>query len=146
MSTDVPLESTRAFTAHLIENTELTRPFWEAAKRDKLVMQHCDKCRTFVWYPRPLCPNCGSTELKWNEMSGEGKIYSFTIVRQALRNPFDFRGRLPLILALIDLDEGPKILSNVIDANIERISIGSKVSVVYFENPEGLTLPVFKLK
>jgi uncharacterized OB-fold protein len=120
-----------------------TRAFWEATQKKELRYQRCDDCETIVFYPRRHCTGCLGSNLSWQTASGKGSIYSFSVVRQSY-HPF-FRARVPYAVAWIDLDEGPRLLSNVVgveDPGAE-LSIGQEV-VVEWEEHEELSIPLFR--
>src|SRR5919201_1100497 len=98
----------------LPEITPVNQPFWDGAKAGKLMMQKCQNCGTWVFCPRPVCGECASDKLEWVQVSGKGKIFSFTVIRevvgQALRG---FGPDIPYVTAWIDLDEGPRFCSNL---------------------------------
>jgi uncharacterized OB-fold protein len=124
--------------------TELdTRPFWEATKEKKLRYQRCDDCNTVVFYPRRHCTNCLSQKLSWHTASGQGTVYTYSIVRQSY-HPF-FRTLVPYAVAWIDLDEGPRLLSNVVGIADpgKDIKVGQRV-MVEWEAHEELAVPLFK--
>ena len=120
-----------------------TRPFWEATKQRELKYQKCDDCDAVVWYPRSHCTSCLSQSLGWHTSSGKGTIYSFSVVRQSY-HPF-FRPRVPYAIAWIDLDEGPRVLSNVVGVKDpgQELAIGQRV-VVEWEPYDELAIPLFK--
>lgn len=106
----------------IIENSPETKPFWDAAAAGRFVLPRCRRCQKIHWYPRGICPHCLSTELEWQESSGEGEIYSFSVNRM---------GKEPYVAAYVTLSEGPIMLTNVIDADPATLSIGKKVKVVF---------------
>jgi len=119
-----------------------TRPFWEATKQHELRYQVCNACSGVVFYPRRHCPHCMSFDLRWETSKGAGAIYSFTIIRQ-IGHPF-FRTRAPYAVALIDLDEGFRLMSHVVvdkDA-VDGVAIGQRVRVDW-EDYDEVSLPVF---
>ena len=123
----------------------LTQPFWDAAANKKLVMQRCRSCDAFEWCPHPSCTECGSDHLEWTTVSGRGTIFSFTIVRQVTdRRGREFENDVPYIAAWIDLEEGPRFCSNVVDCPIDTIAIGMPVEVVFEETGGGIFLPKFR--
>ena len=120
-----------------------TQAFWEATRSKELRYQQCDDCETIVFYPRRHCTGCLGSNLSWHTASGKGSIYSFSVVRQSY-HPF-FRARVPYAVAWIDLEEGPRMLSNVVgveDPGAE-LSIGQQV-VVEWEEHEELSIPLFR--
>jgi uncharacterized OB-fold protein len=137
--------STIEYEKFLPEMSSLTKPFWDYCQRHELRMQFCNVCKTWVWYPKAWCPNCGERNtLEWRKLAGRGEVYSFTIVRQVIDNSPAFQKDLPFVIGLIELEEGPRIYSNVSDVKPEDVKIGDKVSA-YFEDvtPE-LSLPKFR--
>jgi uncharacterized protein len=105
-------------------------------------MQFCNNCSSWIWYPKALCPNCGHKEaVEWKKMSGRGRIYSFTIIRQVIDNSPSFQKDIPFVIGLIELEEGPRIYSNVKEQDVK---IGDAVEL-YFEDvtPE-ISLPKFR--
>jgi hypothetical protein len=120
----------------------ITKPFWEYCKSHELRMQFCTNCNEWIWYPKAWCPSCGSRSgLEWRKMSGKGMVYSFTVIRQVIDNSPAFQAEIPFVIGLIELEEGPRIYSNVENKEVE---IGDRVSL-YFEDvtPE-FSLPKFR--
>ena len=120
-----------------------SRPFWEAAKAHKLALQQCGDCGRFIYYPRALCPHCSSAELAWRDASGEGAIHTFTIARRGAGAAF--KEDAPYVIALIDLKEGPRMLSNIVTADVEAVRIGQAVRVVFDDVTDEITLPKFEV-
>ena len=123
----------------------LTKTFWEAAADNKLVIQRCSNCGEYVWCPHHLCTECGGNKLEWTPMSGRGMVFSFTIVREVTEG----RGRgfikdIPYIIAWIDLEEGPRFCSNVVDCPVDKITIGMLVEVVFEKAGGDVSLPKFR--
>lgn len=119
-----------------------TRPFWEATKRHELRYQLCDDCSGVVFFPRRHCPHCMSMKLSWKTSRGEGTVYTYTIIRQ-IGHPV-FRERVPYAVAWIDLDEGFRVLSNVVaqDGGTPDVQIGQRVRVLW-EDYDEVALPLF---
>lgn len=120
-----------------------TREFWAATKDRQLKYQQCANCNTIVFYPRRHCTGCTSSNLEWKTASGRGKVYTYSVVRQSY-HPF-FRNRIPYAVAWIDLDEGPRLLSNIVgvDDPLTDIRIGMPVQVEWEEHEE-LNIPLFR--
>ncbi len=118
-----------------------TKEFWAGTKEKEFRYQQCKDCNTVVFYPRRHCTGCTGGTLEWKVASGNATVYSYSVVRQSY-HPF-FRNLVPYIVAWIDLDEGPRILSNVINVTPEEVSIGQKV-VLEWEEHEDLNVPLFK--
>ncbi len=96
--------------------------YQEALNQGKFIIQQCKGCGKHVFYPRVLCPHCGSVELKWVEPTGRGVVYSTSIVRQKPEKGGDYN------VALIELEEGPRMLSRVMDLDPDKVKIGMQVS------------------
>jgi len=124
---------------------DLTRPFWEAAREHRLVIQRCQDCRHFNHPPRPVCNACHSAALTFEPVSGRGTIYSFSVMHQP--NVAGFGGELPYLNILVELEEQPQLflVSNLSEVQREQVRIGGQVEV-YFEDVDAeLTLPKFRL-
>lgn len=120
-----------------------TRRFWEATRDHELRFQRCSACGEIVFHPRAHCTRCLSGGLVWEHSRGEGVIYTFSVVRQSW-HPF-FRARAPYAVAWIDLDEGFRMMSNVVGVEdpARELSIGQRV-VVEWEDHEQLAIPLFR--
>lgn len=119
-----------------------TQPFWSAATEGRLVLARCDRCESVIWYPRQFCPRCHTTDVSWFDASGRGHVYSFTIVRQA---PPPWRDSLPYVIAYVELDEGPRVLTNIVDVDVREVVVGAEVRVVFDRSAEGVGVPRFTL-
>jgi hypothetical protein len=122
-------------------NEHDTREFWQATKDKEFRYQQCQDCETIVFYPRRHCTGCTSGTLEWKVVTGTGSVYTFSIVRQSY-HPF-FRNLVPYCVAWIDLDEGPRILSNVVGIQPDEIRIGQRVQIEWEEHEE-LNIPLFR--
>jgi uncharacterized OB-fold protein len=118
-------------------------PYWEALREHRYSAQHCADCSTTYLYPRALCPACHSPNVGWVELSGEGIVYSFTVSRRASAPAFT--ALLPLVVALVELDEGPRVMTNIVGSAPEAVRIGAKVELEYLDVSDEITLPVFRL-
>ncbi len=123
-------------------NEKLSRPFWDAAKRHELALPRCKTCSGIFFYPREQCPNCFSDDLDWTRVSGLGRLYSFTIVHQSAHPAF--QPDTPHIYAIIQLNEGPKIPSNLVGCEIEDARIDMAVEAVFDDVSEEYTLVKFR--
>jgi uncharacterized OB-fold protein len=115
--------------------------FWQGCKENKLLIQKCKDCSKHIFYPRILCPHCFSEQVEWVESTGKGKIYSYTIARRG-GGPA-FKDDAPYAVALIELDEGVRMFSNIINIDVEKVKCDLPVEVV-FEEQEDFTLPKFQ--
>lgn len=120
--------------------TSFTTGFWDATKRQELVLQFCTTTGKFQHYPRPLSIYTGRRTLEWRTVSGRGTVFSYTITRRA---PPAFRGREPFIVANIELAEGVRFMSNLVDCAVEAVRIGMPVHVVWEPLADGLHYPLF---
>ena len=118
-----------------------TKPFWDGTAQSKIVLPKCNACGVVIWYPRTSCPVCTSTDVSWFEASGRGTVYSFTIVR---RQGGPWRDVLPYVLAYVELDEGPRMLTNIVDTDPSDVSIGQTVQAVFHDTGEGNALVRFR--
>ena len=126
----------------LPELTNLTRPFWEAAKEGKLLVQRCCNCGERIFYPRNICTNCMSSNLEWVQVEGRGKVHTFTIVHYP---PFpSFQNDVPYVLAVIELKEGPRMLTNIVECSTEKVNIGMEVEVVFDHVTKEIAIPEFR--
>jgi uncharacterized OB-fold protein len=120
-----------------------TREYWEAAKNGELHMPKCADCGKFHFYPRTLCPHCGSVKLEWQRCSGRGAVYSFTVVHRAPSPAFE--SDVPYVVAVIALKEGPHLMSTVINMAPDAVRVGQEVRVSFRPAGDGeVMLPVFE--
>ena len=115
--------------------------FFREAARNVLVVPKCLACERTFWHPRPRCPHCGSDRVDWIESAGHGTIHTFTVVRQS--NDAFFATQVPYAVAIIELDEGVRLMSNVVQTPLDAIQIGMRVDVV-FELAGGIGIPMFR--
>ena len=114
--------------------TPETGEFWQAAKEDRLLIKRCRACGKFHWYPRAVCPHCMSGETEWVEAEGDGTIYSFSVMERA---------EVPYAIAYVELAEGVRMMTNIVDCPFAGIRIGQAVSVRFAPTEGGGKLPVF---
>lgn len=119
-----------------------TKPFWDGARAGKLMLQFCKDTQRFQHYPRPVSIYTGSRNLEWREVSGNGRIYACTIVR--VPGP-GLQGRLPLSIATVELDEGVRMIGNIIGGNSEAVRVGDRVVLSWDQLDGGTSYPAFKL-
>jgi uncharacterized OB-fold protein len=123
--------------------TPETRPFWEAARRHELSIQRCRACGRHVFYPRAACPHCFAADLEWRRVSGRGTLHTFTVVHRGQRG---FPLAAPYVIAIVELDEGPRMMTNLVgvDADPARLRIGMPVEVVFEDVSPEIALPRFR--
>ena len=120
--------------------TALSKPHWDGCREGKLRVQRCDDCGTHVFIPQTQCTSCYSQKLKWVESSGRGSVYSCTTIHRPQRLEFE----VPYTVAIIELEEGWHMLSNVIGCPHEDIEVGLEVEVEFVRMSDDITLPMFK--
>ena len=109
--------------------------FWKAAAAGKLLVKYCTDCKQFHWYPRPICPHCGSDRTEFKESAGTGSIYTFSVCRRV--------GPQAFVIAYVRLDDGVTLLTNIVDCDFEAIRIGDRVKVVMKASENGTMVPMF---
>jgi uncharacterized OB-fold protein len=118
-----------------------TEEFWAATAEGRLLLKRCSACGEVIWYPRAICPACHATTTDWFEATGHGRIYSYTVSR---RGEGPFKGAAPYVLAYVELDEGPRLLTNIVDCDVEGVRIDQPVTVVFVDTGEGNALIRFR--
>jgi uncharacterized protein len=121
---------------------EENRPFWEALQRHELYVQKCRDCGDLRYHPRALCTNCLSSRTEWLRSKGLGKIYTFTVTNQ--NQAPGFRESLPYVMAWVELDEGLKMLTNIVDCPPQQVRIGMPVEAVFEDVTPEVTLVQFR--
>lgn len=121
---------------------EESKGFWEACQRHELYVQRCRSCRSYRYYPRALCPACLSDDTEWVRSSGRGAVYTFTVTYQ--NQAPGFRDELPYVLAYVELEEGVRLLTNIVRCPPDDVRIGMPVEVVFDDVTAEVTLPKFK--
>ena len=111
-----------------------TAHFWEQTAKGKLMIKRCTACGEAHYFPRSICPFCFSDKTVWEESSGEGTIYTFSRMRKSASGPY--------AIGYVTLTEGPSLLTNFVDCDMEKLKIGQKVKVV-FKATDGAPLPFF---
>jgi uncharacterized OB-fold protein len=127
--------------APLPEPSIETQPFWDAVQQRKLLMPKCASCGTVTFPPTVACPECSGKEFRWTEISGRGTVYSFTVYHR-LYHPA-FKEKLPYVVAVIALDEGPRIISNVVGIPPDDVRCELPVQVTFEEVRDGYLIPKF---
>jgi uncharacterized protein len=123
--------------------TELTAPYWDAAREGRLVVQECLECRHLWHPPLPACPGChDSGTLGWREVSGTGIVYTYTVVRHPTH--FAFADKIPYVIALVELAEGPRLVTGITGCPVQEVRAGMPVRAVFREVADGVTLPYFE--
>jgi uncharacterized protein len=112
-----------------------TQEFWAAAHENRFIIRRCTACGKAHWYPRVICPFCASEETEWVEASGQGTIYSYSVMR---------RVPAPYAIAYVTLAEGPTMLTNIVECDLDALKIGQKVTIVFRPTEDGPPVPMFK--
>jgi uncharacterized OB-fold protein len=118
-----------------------TQPFWDAAREGKLLIKRCADCGRAHFYPRPFCPFCWSAAVSWEAASGQAALYTWSVVHHNDLPPFS--ERIPYVAAVVDLAEGPRMMTNVVDCDPDRLEVGMRLHVAYRELADDVTVPVF---
>lgn len=124
----------------IAEPDNITEPWWDATKEDKLMIQHCSSCDHYQHYPRSVCTKCASPNLEYVRSEGRGEIYSFTVVHRSPIPAFE----PPYVVALVRLAEGPVLLSNIVGTDPNDVRCDMPVTVTWEPLPDGRKLPMFQ--
>ena len=119
-----------------------TEPFWSAVQERKLMMPKCDACGTIAFPPTVACGACEKTQFTWRQMSGDGTVYSFVVYHRVYHPAF--ADKVPYAVAVVDLDEGPRIISNIVNMPPAEVTCDMPVRVVYDEVRDGYLIPKFE--
>jgi uncharacterized OB-fold protein len=111
-----------------------TKPFWDAATKGQLMIKTCTACNQPHFYPRAICPFCMSDRTEWRQASGRGTVYSFSVMKRA---------EVPYAIAYVTLEEGPTMLTNIVDCDLDSIRIGQRVAVSFKPSDGGPPVPMF---
>jgi uncharacterized protein len=119
-----------------------TRPFWEAAREGRLLIRSCSACGVKHYYPRPFCPSCWSDQVEWVEASGRASLYTWSTVYRNDLPPF--RDELPYVAAVVELAEGPRMMTRLVDCPPERIETGMDLEATFEPVTDDVTRVVFR--
>jgi uncharacterized protein len=119
-----------------------TAPFWDAARDERLLIRRCNACARVHFYPRPFCPHCWSTDVVWETASGQATLYTWSIVHRNDLPPFG--DLVPYAPAVVDLDEGARMMTWVAGCAFADLRIGMRLQVAFEQRTEDLTVPVFR--
>ena len=124
--------------------TPETKPFWDGLREGKLMIPRCGDCGRPFFYPRIVCPHCQSRNVGWMQASGRGTLYSFEIAYQTISRTFKVKP--PYVLAMVELEEGPRMLSNLVNVEPDpkKIRCEMPVEIVYSKLTDEVTLPLFQ--
>src|ERR1700751_3054936 len=121
---------------------DATKPFWDGLAADEIRLQRRRDCAAWVFSPRPRCSTCLSDALDWHTVSGHGTIYSYTVARQATHPAF--AADVPQLLAIVELDEGVRVTTTLVDAAPDDLRVGLPVAPVFDHGNDGVTLLRFR--
>jgi uncharacterized OB-fold protein len=119
---------------------EASAPFWEATREGQLVLPWCTDCERHFWYPREVCPTCLGAAVEWRPSPGEGVVYACTVEHKAQTRALE----APYVVALVELDEGVRLLSNVVGGPPDRVAVGDRVRITWEDLSDGRRLPLFE--
>ena len=128
------------FDQPLIEDE--SRPFWDGLRDGKLLIKHCTACDAFHYYPRPFCPSCWSDDVEWYEASGRATVYTYSTVYVNDLPPFG--PQVPYVAAVVELEEGPRMMTRLVDCTKDDITLGMPVEVTYTDLDDELKIAVFR--
>ena len=125
---------------HLPEPSKISKPFWDSCKAEAMQLQCCADCGTWIYYPVYICPECASRRLEWRPISGKGTVYTYTTAAKSIFEEVEG----PVTVALIELEEGAMMTSNVVNGDPEKVRIGMPVRLIYEKVSDEFTLPMFE--
>lgn len=112
-----------------------TQHFWDEAGKGRFLLRRCQACGETHWYPRIVCPHCMSLDTEWVESRGTGEVHAYSVLR---------RVPVPYALAYVKLDEGPLMMTNIVDCELDAVHIGQRVEVTFQQSPGGFAVPMFR--
>lgn len=118
-----------------------TKEFWAAAAAGRLLLKRCLDCGAVIWYPRAICPECSSLRTEWFESSGRGHLYSYTVNH---RGEGAYQDCPSFVLAYVELDDGPRMMTNIVELDGQDLAVGLPVEVVFHDTGDGTALPRFR--
>jgi len=116
-------------------------PYWDAAKNHRLEVQRCNACGQFWFPPSASCPHCLAADFAWTPVSGKGKVYSFVVFHRVYHPSYE--GEVPYVVGLVELDEGPRMLTNIVGIPVDKVRCNMPVTVVFDDVAEGVSIPKF---
>ena len=122
--------------------SDAAKPFWEATRSQSFELPWCRSCKQFFWYPRELCPRCLGEDIEWRPASGNATVYACSIQTKPAHPTL--ADRVPYVVALIDLEEGPRLMTNIVNCDPAAVSIGMPVQLTWEALDDGRHLPVFE--
>jgi uncharacterized OB-fold protein len=121
--------------------TQANEAFWAATAEGRFQLQRCNECDTVLWFPRRHCPSCWTENVSTFDASGKGVVYSFTIIR---KGAMLYKESGPFVVAYVELAEGPRVMTNIVDCDVEAVKVGMPVEVVWHDTGKGNSLYRFR--
>lgn len=122
--------------------TPTTQPYWDGLREHRLLLQFSPSAQRWVFYPRVVAPGTLVDDLEWREATGLGTLYSFTVARYPTAPPW--QGDVPQLIAIVELDEGPRLTTEIVNTPVEELQVGMPVRAVFCDDPEGETILRFE--
>ena len=122
--------------------TPEAKPFWDGCRQHRVMLQRCTGCGEYQFYPRPMCHRCMTDTLEWRQVSGRGSVLSHTVVRRPVSRAY--AAETPYVIALVRLEEGPTLMSNIVGCDVDRVSVGLAVEVVFEDWSAEISVPKFR--
>ncbi|MFB7221761.1 Zn-ribbon domain-containing OB-fold protein [Streptomyces sp. NPDC056227] len=126
----------------LPEPDDFTRPYWDAAAEGNLLLRRCRACGAAHHYPREFCPTCWSEDVDWERASGRATLYTWSVVHRNDLPPFG--SRVPYTAAVVDLAEGPRMMTEIVDCEESALAIGMELRVAFRQEEGCEAVPVFR--
>jgi len=123
--------------------TPETRPYWDGCRNGELKLQRCDSCGGYQFFPRMMCCHCDGDSVTWTRVSGRGRVRSYTVVRRPVSKAY--AAETPYIVALVELEEGPTLMSNVTGCDPDAITVGMPVEVTFEKWTDEISIPKFRI-
>jgi len=120
----------------------VSQTFWEGSKAHRLLLQRCGACGAYQFFPQSCCRRCLAENPEWIEASGKGKVYSFTVIHRPPSHTFE--EDVPYVVAIIELDEGPRLMSNIIEVEPDEVQVNMRVEVIFDDINSMISLPRFR--
>ncbi|CAB4681519.1 unannotated protein [freshwater metagenome] len=121
--------------------TQANAAFWAATAEGRFQLQRCNECDTVLWFPRRHCPSCWTENVSTFDASGKGVVYSFTVIR---KGAMAYKESGPFVIAYVELAEGPRVMTNIVDCDVETVKVGMPVEVVWHDTGQGNALYRFR--
>lgn len=121
--------------------TPTTKAFWDATAEGRFILQKCDSCSCIQWFPRNYCADCSANSFTTFDCSGKGVVYSYTIIRKVANA---YKGATPFVVAYVELEEGPRIMTNIVECEPDEVAVGMNVEMVFHDTGEGNALYRFR--